>query len=314
MYVDTAEYTGNGIQDSVQKAELEFVWLEITGKCNLTCNHCYADSGPKVDLHGRMALNDWLAVMTEAQELGCTQIQFIGGEPTLHPNLETMIEHATTIGCTFIEVFTNATRVTSRLVERCQASRVHLACSFYSTNPDVHERITQGPGSFARTVEGIRKIVAAGIPLRVGVIEMDENRGRAGETRSFLQELGVRDIKVDRQRGVGRGGVRITSQHSLLNELCGQCSKGKLCVTSEARCYPCVFSRFIDLGDARGGLRRILTSSALHKFRQELDSLNGNAGSAAHGQGCTPYGCPPYCGPHCGPICQPTCNPCIPQS
>jgi MoaA/NifB/PqqE/SkfB family radical SAM enzyme len=28
-------------------AELSFVWLEITGKCQLECAHCYADSGPQ---------------------------------------------------------------------------------------------------------------------------------------------------------------------------------------------------------------------------------------------------------------------------
>jgi len=27
--------------------DLSFLWLEITGKCNLTCSHCYADSGQR---------------------------------------------------------------------------------------------------------------------------------------------------------------------------------------------------------------------------------------------------------------------------
>jgi MoaA/NifB/PqqE/SkfB family radical SAM enzyme len=26
--------------------ELSFVWLEVTGKCQLRCPHCYAESGP----------------------------------------------------------------------------------------------------------------------------------------------------------------------------------------------------------------------------------------------------------------------------
>lgn len=28
------------------EAKLGFVWLELTGKCQLECTHCYADSGP----------------------------------------------------------------------------------------------------------------------------------------------------------------------------------------------------------------------------------------------------------------------------
>ncbi|PWK82464.1 hypothetical protein C8D88_11357 [Lentzea atacamensis] len=27
--------------------DLRFAWLEITGKCQLSCTHCYADSGPR---------------------------------------------------------------------------------------------------------------------------------------------------------------------------------------------------------------------------------------------------------------------------
>ena len=26
-------------------ADLRFLWLEITAKCNLSCVHCYAESG-----------------------------------------------------------------------------------------------------------------------------------------------------------------------------------------------------------------------------------------------------------------------------
>ena len=36
---------------------LRFLWLEITGKCQLECTHCYADSGPK-GTHGTMATRD----------------------------------------------------------------------------------------------------------------------------------------------------------------------------------------------------------------------------------------------------------------
>lgn len=29
-----------------ETAPLRFLWLEITGRCQLACAHCYADSGP----------------------------------------------------------------------------------------------------------------------------------------------------------------------------------------------------------------------------------------------------------------------------
>jgi MoaA/NifB/PqqE/SkfB family radical SAM enzyme len=49
--------------------DLTFVWLEITGKCQLQCSHCYADSGPS-GTHGRMSTPDWLRVIDQAAGLG----------------------------------------------------------------------------------------------------------------------------------------------------------------------------------------------------------------------------------------------------
>src|SRR2546426_11566137 len=86
---------------------LQFLWLEITEKCNLHCVHCYADSAPDRPLLGSMELLDWMKVIGEASGLGCTRLQFIGGEPTVHPGLAKLIEHARDAGFEFIEVYTN---------------------------------------------------------------------------------------------------------------------------------------------------------------------------------------------------------------
>ncbi|HEX2341721.1 MAG TPA: radical SAM protein, partial [Vicinamibacterales bacterium] len=66
---------------------LSFLWLEITQRCNLACVHCYADSSPHLPLTERMTFSDWCRVMDEARTMGCRRLQFIGGEPTIHPDL-----------------------------------------------------------------------------------------------------------------------------------------------------------------------------------------------------------------------------------
>ncbi len=114
---------------------LRFLWLEITVKCNLTCVHCYADSGPTAALHGTMKTSDWTKVIDEAADLGCRQLQFIGGEPTLHPELDRMIVHARARGFTFVEIFTNATRLSAGLISCFRENDAHVAASFYRTTP-----------------------------------------------------------------------------------------------------------------------------------------------------------------------------------
>jgi MoaA/NifB/PqqE/SkfB family radical SAM enzyme len=306
--------TAECVQEVSVMNGLSFLWLEITGKCNLLCSHCYAESGPAVELYGKLTYRDWTRILDEAAELGCRRVQFIGGEPTMHPRLDDLVDHANHRGFEFIEVFTNATRLGKELVGCFQRSGVHVATSFYSDDPGVHERITQGEGSWQRTVHGIESALAAGLPVRVGVIETDRNVGHAPRAIEFLKGLGIRDIRVDRQRGVGRGEpVQLGIKEERLEELCGQCWKGRLCVTSSGEVFPCVFSRATPLGDARAGLSDILRTVKLTDFRRKVRAMQESVASASiwrcNPDDCGPGGCNPAqpCNPDgCGPG---SCNP-----
>lgn len=304
---------------------LRFLWLEITGKCNLECGHCYAESGPHLPLHGQMRPEDWLEIIREARALGCRSCQFIGGEPTLHPNFREFVAYARGLG-TAVEVYTNATRLTADLIGFLAAQEVRIATSFYSESEEDHDRVTARKGSWARTVDGIERVVAAGLPLRVGVIETRHNIGQWTQTKRYLEGLGVDGIGFDRERRIGRSEDAANADP--MGQLCGQCSKGRLCVTSEGRAYPCVFSRFVELGDPRTGLATILASPSLGAFQMELDGrfeANGDRKASdctpsvlpCKPDQCEPAGCnPAFCTPNenCGPMddCGPH-NPCNPN-
>lgn len=313
---------------------LSFLWLEITAKCNLECVHCYADSGPQEHLFGRLNADDWLEILREAAELGCRQVQFIGGEPTLHPDLPRMIRFARARGYEFIEVYTNATHITDELLRVFVDEGVHLAVSFYSDDSAVHDAITQRRGSFQRTVANLKKLVSAGLPMRAGIIETEQNRGHGERARRLLAELGITDAKVDGQRGIGRGAtVAIDTRERQMAELCGECWKGKLCVTAAGAVYPCVFSRFEQVGKAHDGMAALIDSDALGSFRRELRECSDVADAARDEMvSCNPDRCspctpgswkdekPPRCSPECSPAsqasaasrhagCKPTCAP-----
>lgn len=286
-------------------AGLSFLWLEITGKCNLECVHCYANSGPWRNLLGHMGSKEWFKVITDSARLGCQQLQFIGGEPTLHPDLPQMIRVASQHGYSFIEVFTNATHIGESLLRTFLDHRVNMATSFYSDDSETHDAITGHRGSFNRTVQTLRRVQAEGLPVRVGIIETRANAGHGERAIQFLNNLGITNIKVDVQRGVGRGADVAVRSHPM-SQLCGECWKGKLCVTSTGTAYPCVFSRFADLGNAKAGIDAIVASTALATFRSELRRYEEESGilridnSVAELDSQIKAGCNPNCAP-CGP-------------
>ncbi|MDB5068317.1 MAG: Radical [Chloroflexi bacterium] len=229
---------------ALAQAQLSFIWLELTGKCQLHCRHCYAESGPR-GTHGSMTRADWTRVIDEAVDLGVSLIQFIGGEPTLHPDFPALVCHAARRGVG-VEIFSNMVRVTDELWRVFEHPGVRLACSYYSGDAREHDAIT-GRRSHEKTLANVREAVRRGIRLRVAVISMTESQDVNG-TVNHLRHLGVEEVDVDRLRHVGRG---IRDQEPAVDQLCGRCADGVLAVTPGGEVLPCVFARSMVIGSVR---------------------------------------------------------------
>jgi len=291
-------------------SDLNFLWIEVTHKCNLQCVHCYADSKPTLPLAGMMSYEDWQKILREGFEMGCRAVQFIGGEPTLCPSLPRLVADARSVGYDFVEVYTNGTKINSAMLDSFSESRVALAFSVYAHCAEIHDGITGQKGSFEKTIENIKLAVQRGFSIRVGVIVMASTEGIDVEkAKELLRGIGATDINVDRVRGIGRG-LRQKPNGDPYQELCGSCWKGKLCIDPDGNAYPCVFSSFCRLGNAKNGLRHILESANLHAFRDKLRNQEMLAGCPP--SLCHPDVCPPANRP-CSPDCAPSCDPCVPD-
>lgn len=277
---------------------LDFLWLEVTPKCNLHCIHCYANSSPNRQLIQKIQFEDWMRLLDEAYVLGCRKVQFIGGEPTLYPHLSQQIAHAYDDGYEYIEVFTNGTLINDSLLENFCKFSVKLAFSFYASHEDIHDLITMRKGSFLRTLKGIKSAIDAGLSVRVGIIAMQANSGDIEQTKTLLTDMGIEAVGIDRIRGIGRG-VNLSTNEPSLRELCGNCWQGKLCIDSNGQVFPCVFARFCQVGFINDGLRNILNGNILREFR---DIMYRDIFNHAHNQ-CWPDPCAP------SPICMPACQP-----
>jgi len=94
----------------LKKPSLDFLWLKITNRCNEQCAHCLARSS-LFGTHGEMQDTDWEKVLQTAKKMNVKMVQFFGGEPTTHPNLNHFIRYAYLLGLN-IEVYTNLVRLT----------------------------------------------------------------------------------------------------------------------------------------------------------------------------------------------------------
>jgi MoaA/NifB/PqqE/SkfB family radical SAM enzyme len=275
---------------------LESLWLELTQKCNLACNHCYADAHRGQDLLGAMTHDDWSALLDGAAGLGCSYIQFIGGEPLLHPCIEELARKARHLEM-HVEVLTNGTVLPARALEWMSALQVSVSTSVYSACAEDHDLVTGRRGSWNRTVSNIECMIGCGIPVRAGIIYRDWELDRVEETAAFLETRGV-VVGTDHVRKIGRGGST-NSAKEYLNTLCGACGHKRVCVTSSGDVYPCIMARNTCLGNVKAAkLESVLSGTMLSEFRDSLGSVKRASD-----------GCTPDCWPHGGCAPHDVCNP-----
>ena len=82
------------------------IFFHILTKCNLKCRHCYINPGQ----HGKNTLplsviNAWLEAF--ARDSDSKNLIFLGGEPTLHPDLPAAVKYARNLGFGSITIDTN---------------------------------------------------------------------------------------------------------------------------------------------------------------------------------------------------------------
>lgn len=313
----------------VESEQVNFAWLEITGKCQEECGHCYAESGPN-GTHGAMASEDWKSIIDQLAERGTGMVQFIGGEPTLHPGLPEYIEHALDKGMV-VEVYTNMVHINPGLkgLFEQHKDRVSLATSYYSPDPAVHREIT-GRHTHNPIRKNIQWATSVGMELRVGIIGVQEGQDIAG-ARAELIEMDVKSdrIGVDHLRQVGRGvSGEVTPETT--SQLCGNCANGVLAVLPDGSVQPCVFSRHTEfrIGNVReqrlaevlsreqfAGVRRLLRE--VFEERRITDCNPWDFALSTDGQvvdpmnKCNPDPCVPDA-EKCHPK-TPSCNPCMPN-
>lgn len=263
--------------------QMTFLALDITRACQAQCTTCYNESSPQ-GTHGVMTREDWLRVVDQAAAAGVRQVQFIGGEPTLHPDLAGLVNRAVHHGLG-VEVFSNLIHIRDALWPVLRQRGVTLATSYYSDQAAEHEAITRHRGSYAKTKANIVRSVAYRIPVRAGIVQVRDDQ-RVAQAEAELYALGVGQVRFDRVRAIGRGAGPRADTHQL-TELCGHCARGRAAVMPNGEVAGCVMSgAMATAGNVRtSSLADILSS----RQWQQLEALLPRTQAS----GCVPDSCTP---------------------
>jgi hypothetical protein len=187
------------------------LWLYTNFDCNLHCDYCCVRSSPTVPRR-ELGFARVQRIAREALELGVKEIFVTGGEPFLLEDIGDILLSCAAAAPT--TVLTNGMLFTGRRAESLRAlprDRIVLQISLDSAKPELHD-LHRGPGTWARTREGIQR--ARGHGFRVRLAATVSTDAEAGAFRQFLDEEKIaaedRVIRRIALRGAAAEGVAVS--------------------------------------------------------------------------------------------------------
>src|SRR5437867_1712212 len=164
---------------------------ELTCRCNLHCVMCYTDCFNTPDLIPQeLSLSEIIRIMDEIREAGCLDLCLTGGEPLARRDFLEIYTYAKQKGF-LVTVFTNGTLVTPKIADYwVQYPPAMIEISFHGLTEQSFDQITQGPGSYARCLEGIGLIRERNLPLMLKTTGMTINRHEVLKIKDYVEGLG----------------------------------------------------------------------------------------------------------------------------
>jgi len=157
----------------------------LTYRCNLACEHCYLDAGPKPLVgtdnfadRSELGTEECFRVIDEIAAFApeCLTI-LTGGEPLLRRDILEIVQRAAEREL-WVVVGTNGVRITENVARRlAEAGARGLSLSLDALDPERHDGFRKVRGAWKNTVEGAEILNRTGLPFIVQTTAGSHNLG-----------------------------------------------------------------------------------------------------------------------------------------
>jgi len=165
--------------------------------CNLACTHCLYAASPLRKNPYRLHEQELTRIFAELASLGAApHLLFTGGEPTLHPQLFSLLDQVDQQGYSF-QLMTNGTRIHASEAERL-AAFAHLRkvqISLEGPSPELNDTV-MGQGLYRRVLQAIAELRAHEVPVAIAVTPMESNQPHLIEIERLAEEKGAELVPI----------------------------------------------------------------------------------------------------------------------
>ncbi len=205
-----ANFLAHSIYRTIQnKNTPNLMSFAVNDVCDAVCEHCSFFTG--VDEPGRQVLNlpQIQKLIRDAQELGVSIFNFVGGEPLLREDLPDIIrcvdkDQSSTV------LFTNGSRLSERAAELRKAGLDGIYISLDAADRETHDKFRAKPGLFDQAVAGIQKAQSLGFTTGISCTISPETfyDGELDRIIELGKEIGIHEVLVFDMLPTGRAKHR----------------------------------------------------------------------------------------------------------
>jgi pyrroloquinoline quinone biosynthesis protein E len=172
------------------------VLAELTHRCPLQCPYC---SNPlELERVGEeMDTAEWRRAIRQAAQIGCLQIHFSGGEPTVRQDLEVLVAEANQAGLYTNLITSGVLCDRTRLDRLASAGLEHVQVSFQDSTADIGDWIGGYAGAHAKKLVFAQHVRDAGLALTANFVVHRQNLHHLDAMLELAVNLGAGRVVIE---------------------------------------------------------------------------------------------------------------------
>lgn len=184
--------------------ELNNLYFELTGGCNLLCKHCYVFTTEKARERPDLLTPEIIeTAVAQAIPYGLRTLTFTGGEIFLRKDIQDILDRCARFSVKLC-LLTNLTLVTEEQVDWLATLPIQYVSTSIDGFEDAHDQFRGNSGAFTKTMSTLTKLRLAGVPVKVSITVGKHNIDHASELFAHFDALSV-PTSIARIASIGRG-------------------------------------------------------------------------------------------------------------
>jgi radical SAM protein with 4Fe4S-binding SPASM domain len=178
-----------GIKKPLSLAAPFLIVWDFTHKCNLSCKHCYSDSGTVRE--DELTTEQAKAVVDQLVDAGVTALAFSGGEPLTRKDFFEVAKHAADRGL-YVSLASNGTLLTKENVQKLKEAKVnYVDISIDGATAKTHDEFRGVKGAFDKAITGLQNCVDADLCVCIATTATKSNLAEMPAIIDLAEKIGA---------------------------------------------------------------------------------------------------------------------------